>query len=202
MISLLLLVFLVHLAIYIINTIGASTVDNLLWLLYLRLPTTLLQDSRKHQELKRDVVQFKREMNATSSQDEFAKWAKLRRRHDKALDEYEAMNRSIGAQKTSFEWKVKTARWISTNGFKIFLQFYYSKTPIFDLPPGWFPYPVEWILSFPRAPLGTVSIQVWGSVCATVIPLSGDIVTSVVQKIVPPQAIPAGGKSEAPKKEL
>jgi CHD5-like protein len=29
-------------------------------------------------------------MNATSSQDEFAKWAKLRRRHDKAMDEYEA----------------------------------------------------------------------------------------------------------------
>ena len=33
---------------------------------------------------------MKREMNATSSQDEFAKWAKLRRRHDKTLEEYDA----------------------------------------------------------------------------------------------------------------
>lgn len=41
-------------------------------------------------KLKREVVQLKREMNATSSQDEFAKWAKLRRRHDKTLEEYEA----------------------------------------------------------------------------------------------------------------
>jgi tail-anchored protein insertion receptor len=50
------------------------------------------KDARKHAELKRDVVQLKREMNATSSQDEFAKWAKLRRRHDKAMEEYEAMS--------------------------------------------------------------------------------------------------------------
>jgi ferric-dicitrate binding protein FerR (iron transport regulator) len=39
--------------------------------------------------MKREVVQLKREMNATSSQDEFAKWAKLRRKHDKALEQYE-----------------------------------------------------------------------------------------------------------------
>jgi hypothetical protein len=63
-----------------------------LWLLYLRLPTPLLNDARKQQELKRDVVKLKLEMNSTSSQDEFAKWAKLRRRHDKALEEYEAMS--------------------------------------------------------------------------------------------------------------
>lgn len=31
-------------------------------------------------------------MNGTSSQDEFAKWAKLRRKHDKTLEEYEAMS--------------------------------------------------------------------------------------------------------------
>ncbi|CRG85467.1 Protein get1 [Talaromyces islandicus] len=202
MVSLILLVFLVHVAIYIVNTLAASTIDNLLWLLYLRLPTPFLKDARKQQELKRDIVQLKREMNATSSQDEFAKWAKLKRRHDKGLEEYEVMNRSVGAQKASFERKVKTARWLSTNGFKIFLQFYYSKSPMFDLPPGWLPYPVEWVLSFPRAPLGTVSIQVWGSVCATVISLTGDVVTVVVQKIAQPakqaQAVPAG----EPKKEL
>lgn len=74
---------------------------------------------------------------------------------------------------------------------------------MFDLPPGWLPYPVEWVLSFPRAPLGTVSIQVWGSVCATVISLAGDMVTVVVQKIAQPdagqaQAVPA----EESKKEL
>jgi hypothetical protein len=31
-------------------------------------------------------------MNNTSSQDEFAKWAKLRRKHDKVLSDYEALS--------------------------------------------------------------------------------------------------------------
>jgi ferric-dicitrate binding protein FerR (iron transport regulator) len=42
--------------------------------------------------LKSEVVQLKREMNNTSSQDEFAKWAKLRRKHDKAMSDYEALS--------------------------------------------------------------------------------------------------------------
>ncbi|RAO64064.1 uncharacterized protein BHQ10_000076 [Talaromyces amestolkiae] len=165
MISFLLLIFLIQLAIYIVNTIGASTIDDLLWILYLRLPVPISKDARKNAELKRDVVQLKREMNATSSQDEFAKWAKLRRKHDKAMEEYEAMT-----------------RWLTLNGPRLFIQFYYTKTPVFDLPAGWFPYPVEWILSFPRAPLGSVSIQVWSSACATVISLAGDVVISILQR--------------------
>lgn len=43
--------------------------------------------------MKSEVVKLKREMNSTSSQDEFAKWAKLRRRHDKALEEFEEMSK-------------------------------------------------------------------------------------------------------------
>lgn len=113
-------------------------------------------------------------------------------------------------KKTSFDWTVKTARWLSTTGFKFFLQFYYSKTPIFELPPGWAPYSVEWILSFPRAPLGTVSIQVWGSACAAVIALTGDAITSLVQKqdqrsgVAQPVPATYGEKSSeaASKKEL
>ena len=33
------------------------------------------------------------------------------------------------------------------------------------------PYYVEWLLSFPRAPLGSVSIQVWAGACAAVVSL-------------------------------
>jgi len=34
-------------------------------------------------------MRLKREMNAVSVQDDFARWAKLRRQHDKALADYE-----------------------------------------------------------------------------------------------------------------
>jgi hypothetical protein len=63
-----------------------------IWNIYLKLPTSLHQTAQEQSKLKREVLQLKREMNNTSSQDEFAKWAKLRRRHDKALSDYEALS--------------------------------------------------------------------------------------------------------------
>lgn len=95
---------------------------------------------------------------------------------------------------------MKIARWISTNGFKIFLQFYYSKTPVFELPPGWVPYYVEWVLSFPRAPLGTISIQVWSSACAAAIALSGELLSASLASVRTArtaQAVPAASGSTA-----
>lgn len=88
-------------------------------------------------------------------------------------------DKSLSASKASFDLTVKTGRWLGTNGLKFFLQFWYSKVPIFDLPQGWVPWYVEWILSFPRAPLGTVSIQVWGAACAATISVAGDAVGSI-----------------------
>ncbi|OJJ44795.1 hypothetical protein ASPZODRAFT_71287 [Penicilliopsis zonata CBS 506.65] len=198
MLSLVLTVLFVHVAIYLVNTIGASTIDNLVWLLYLRLPTSASRNAQESNRLKREVVQLKREMNNTSSQDEFAKWAKLRRKHDKTLEEHEAINKDLSSQKTSLEWAVKAVRWLSTNGLKLFLQFYYSKTAVFYLPPGWLPYYVEWVLSFPRAPLGSVSIQVWSSVCVAVIAAVTDIVTSVLSQITSQrgQPVPAAGADD------
>ncbi|OAX82577.1 protein GET1 [Emergomyces africanus] len=119
-------------------------------------------------------------MNATSSQDEFAKWAKLRRRHDKALEAYEAKNNQLTQSKSSFDMTIKSVRWAATSGLMLFLQFWYSKMPIFTLPPGWIPWQVEWVLSFPRAPLGTVSIQIWGGACAAVVALVGDAMGATV----------------------
>ena len=38
---------------------------------------------------------------------------------------------------------------------------------------------VEWLLAFPRAPTGSVSIQMWGVACATVVQLVGAAVVAV-----------------------
>ncbi|RAL16520.1 guided entry of tail-anchored proteins factor 1 [Aspergillus homomorphus CBS 101889] len=180
MLPLLWTVLLVHVAIYLVNTIGASTIDNLLWLLYLRLPTPTSRKFREQNRLKREVVRLKRDMNNTSSQDEFAKWAKLRRRHDKTMEEYETMNKELASPKSSFDWGVKAVRWVGTSGLKFFLQFWYSKTPVFMLPDGWVPHYVAWVLSFPRAPFGSVSIQIWSNVCATAITTLAEIVTALL----------------------
>ena len=39
---------------------------------------------------------------------------------------------------------------------------------------------VEWILAFPRAPTGSISIQMWGVACATVVHLVGAAVVAGV----------------------
>ncbi|KAI1842712.1 hypothetical protein JX266_011033, partial [Neoarthrinium moseri] len=89
--ALLLVVFLVELAVHLVNTIGASSINNLLWTLYLMLPTETSKNSRQRQKLQSEYLKVRRDLNATSSQDEFAKWAKLRRQHDKLMEQLEKM---------------------------------------------------------------------------------------------------------------
>ena len=48
------------------------------------------------------------------------------------------------------------------------------------LPEGWLPYYVAWVLSFPRAPRGSVSIQIWSNVCATAITTMAEVITAVL----------------------
>jgi hypothetical protein len=50
---------------------------------------------------------------------------------------------------------------------------------MFWLPKGWVPYYAEWLLSWPRAPLGAVSIQMWFIACSSVIALLGEAVLAV-----------------------
>ena len=87
--SLLLLVFFLQLAIHLVNTFGPQRINDVLWLLYTKLPTPQSASAAENARLKREVVRLQRELTATSAQDEFAKWARLRRDHDKAKERYE-----------------------------------------------------------------------------------------------------------------
>ena len=46
------------------------------------------------------------------------------------------------------------------------------------IPSGWLPSTAEWLLAFPRAPTGSISFQVWGLACASVIALVSDALTA------------------------
>lgn len=68
---------------------------------------------------------------------------------------------------------------------------------MFWIPAGWVPYYVEWILSFPRAPLGSVSINVWGIACASMLALVSEaIAASYVLATKKP--VPVGKEKEEP----
>ncbi|KAI9829763.1 MAG: hypothetical protein M1819_006000 [Sarea resinae] len=177
--SLLLTVFVVQLAIHLINSIGAATLNDLLWVLYNKAPTSTSRAVGEQAVLRREVVRLRTEMNSTSSQDEFAKWAKLRRQHDKVLADYEKKTSSLKSSKATFDSSTTAVRWASTNGVRLFLQFWYAKQALFWVPQGWLPFYVEWLLAFPRAPRGSISVQVWSLACASIIKLVSEAVVAV-----------------------
>ncbi|KAI9697022.1 MAG: GET complex subunit get1 [Candelina mexicana] len=177
--SLLITVFILQLLIHLINTTGAATINSLIWMLYNKVPTPTSKAVHDQSRLRSEVLRLKKEMNSTSSQDEFAKWAKLRRQHDKVLADYDKTTESLNGSKASFDSTVTVARWLSTNGLRFFLQFWYARQALFWIPQGWLPSYVEWMLSFPRAPRGSISIQVWGIACASVVQMVGGAVVAL-----------------------
>ncbi|KAF2013867.1 CHD5-domain-containing protein [Aaosphaeria arxii CBS 175.79] len=195
--SLLLVVFILQFLLHIINTVGATTVDELLWILYNKFPTPTSSSARKAQSLKKEVVRLKRELGAVSAQDDFARWAKLQRQHDKAMADFQKSDNSIRTHRQTFTSAVSTLRWLGTQGLRFVLQFWFSKSPMFWIPQDWVPYYVEWLLSFPRAPLGSVSINIWGIACASMIALVGEALTATYV-LATRKPLPVGEKAGQP----
>ncbi|KAJ9141859.1 Protein GET1 [Pleurostoma richardsiae] len=195
MASLLVLVFIVEVLVQIVNSIGASTINSLLWALYNALPTSRSREFAEQRKLQQEYLKARRDLNATSSQDEFAKWAKLRRHHDKLLEQLEKKKTGLDASRAKFDAYVNTVRWTATRGVQWFLPFWYSREPMFWLPHGLFPYYAEWLLSFPRAPLGSVSIVTWQMACRGVLTLLSDTIAAVLRLVLnarQKQGVPAG----------
>ncbi|KAL1586760.1 Protein GET1 [Cladosporium halotolerans] len=172
--SLILVVFIFQLLIHLVSTFGGQTINDLLWLLYTKLPTPQAKQAAAGVQLRKEVVKLNREMTNTSAQDDFSKWAKLRRQHDKKKAEYEKNAQSLQSFRSNFDRIASTLRWLGTSGVRFLMQFWFSKQALFWIPQGWAPYYVEWLLSFPRAPLGSVSVNMWWIACASVIKMASE----------------------------
>ena len=95
------------------------------------------------------------------------------------LTEANAKATSLQSFRSTFDRTITLPRWTLVNGLRFFLQWYYARSAIYWLPRGWVPGYVEWALAFPRAPRGSVSVQVWGIACATVVQLVGQAAVGV-----------------------
>ncbi|KAI9731730.1 MAG: GET complex subunit get1 [Cirrosporium novae-zelandiae] len=197
--SVLLIIFLLQLIIHILNTIGANTINDLVWLLYTKFPTNTARSANKLRILRKDLLQLKRSLATTSSQDEFAKWAKLRRQHDKVQVDHDALVTSVQSTQTQFNSKLTVVRWTLTTGFLMIYQWYNNKEAAFWIPEEWgLPWAVENMLSFPRAPLGSVSVLIWSWSCANVIKLAIDAISGVLGLALSPKQ--NRGKNKEPVK--
>ncbi|KAL8366014.1 hypothetical protein RB595_004681 [Gaeumannomyces hyphopodioides] len=211
--SLMVVILALEVAVELINNIGAAAINSAIWAIINALPTKLSTEFAEQRKLQAEFLEVRKDLAATSSQDEFAKWAKLRRQHDKLYEQLEKKKSTLDSTKTNFDRYITAARWIGTRGLQYFLPFWFATTPMFWLPHGWFPYYAEWLISFPRAPLGSVSIASWQLACTGVMILFRDAITALVawartpvappQRKKQPQAVPASSsKARETKKEL
>ncbi|KAF3082562.1 GET complex subunit get1 [Orbilia oligospora] len=139
------------------------------WETYTRIiPTRASADAKKLRQQQAEILRIRKEMTTISSQDEFAKWAKLRREHDRRAAESEKLSEIVDTHKMRFSQAISTTRWLLFSGLGFFIQFWYRREPVFWLPNGWIPDYVEWGLCFPQAPRGSVSVNVWGACTAAV----------------------------------
>ncbi|KAK6333950.1 GET complex subunit get1 [Orbilia blumenaviensis] len=139
-----------------------------IWRIYTQIvPSQASIDAQALRLQQTEVLKIRKEMATTSSQDEFAKWAKLRREHDKKVAELEKLSETVATQSARFKQVVSTARWILFSALGFFIQLWHRKEPVFWLPRGLLPDYVEWGLCFPQAPRGSVSVNIW-SACTAV----------------------------------
>ena len=135
---------------------------------YLRITRSPL--AARQRALKTEILTTKAELMRTSAQDQFAKWAKLRRSVDKGLAELEKLSEflsphinfsltsfgldgQIASTKSGFSLKFNTLLWLLTTGLQFAVGWWYRKQAVFYLPEGWFG-PLGWWLSLPFAPAG------------------------------------------------
>ncbi|KAL6852647.1 GET complex subunit get1 [Amphichorda felina] len=177
--SILVVVFLVEVAARLVNAIGAAAINSFLWTLINYLAVSTSKSAGEQRKLQAEYLQVRGDLNATSSQDEFAKWARLRRQHDKLLDKLESTKKTQEAARSKFDKYLTALRLLLTKAPQYLVPFWFAKEPMFWIPHGWFPYYAEWIISFPRAPLGSVSVASWQLACAGVIALFSDLITGI-----------------------
>ncbi|KAA1473955.1 hypothetical protein DENSPDRAFT_840496 [Dentipellis sp. KUC8613] len=176
--SLILTIFALVFFTELIAWIGKSVLLQLTWEAYLRIFKSGV--AARQRKLKTEILAKKAELLQTSAQDQFAKWAKLRRSVDKGLADLEKLNAELSGAKTSFSLRFNSVLWIMTTGLQFVVGWWYRKAAVFYLPPTWLG-PLTWWLSLPFAPAGSVSCGVWQMACRRVLKVGERVVKELYQ---------------------
>ena len=120
----------------------------------MRLPMRIRNQISLRKSIQKELLQTSAELKTTSSQDEFAKWARLNRHHDKQIQDLQSVTANIERHEAKFRRTIKLGIWLGTMVVKGGVQWWYSRQAVFLLPAGTFPVWVEYVVAFPKAPKG------------------------------------------------
>ncbi|KAJ1847775.1 GET complex subunit get1 [Coemansia sp. RSA 2708] len=187
------LVFLLEAAAAILDAIGYGSIAAALWDTYCR--ATGNRKAAERLELRAAIVALRRDLRSVSSVDEFARWAKLRRRLDALSASFETVSSDLSIERTAFELYVNMVLRVAVYGVRAVVSIYNYRVAVFYVPQNWF-YPVLWFLSLPSAPMGSVSVTVWAFACNRVCKRAAAIFNRTLRPVAPPVAAPAPGSSD------
>jgi len=126
----------------------------------------------QQRQLKAEILTTKAELQRTSAQEQFARWAKLRRKVDKGLEDLDKLSawwfliiwdtvlmracadKQLVTTKASFAAAFRPVLWILTSGIQLFIGWWYGRQAVFYVPASVLG-PLTWWLSFPFAPAGS-----------------------------------------------
>ncbi|KAI9013187.1 WRB/Get1 family [Gaertneriomyces semiglobifer] len=139
----------------IVDSIGYGRIGSKLWSWYNG--TVRHSEVQQFRKLQRDTIAVQTELGQTSAQDEFAKWAKLRRKLDKMKQDCENQAKKEGTTRQLFEmkvsWGLRAIFWL----LQILMITVYRSKPMFYVPEDWIG-PFKYLLALPLAPLGMHSL--------------------------------------------
>lgn len=182
-----------------IALIGQSAISNFLYSIVF---TYILPSSvhKQQSSLKKEILSGRRELHSISAQDEFSRWAKVRRRVDKQSSELEALNTSLTAHRSSFNTVIKVLIFVLTTGLQWSFTAKYSRAAIVYLPKDWFG-PLTWFLGLPFAPAGALSCGIYIMLIKRVIGVFTRVFTEIFMGIrgqpseAPPVAVPVSANT-------
>lgn len=133
-------------------------------------------------EIKQKIIAIKNQITNTSAQDEFAKWAKLRRQHDKLMEEHSSLTSAFSTSQilyaTTSNWALYSLLWL----VEISIVAWYCATPVFYLPEDWFGPLTSWF-KFPFAPYGSVGVFYWWSCVHACLARSTKTVSTILSNV-------------------
>lgn len=145
-----------------LGVVGKTTVQDYGWKLYLKLAPILGHSKLGELAQKQhELATIHRERKSISAQDEYAKWTKLNRQHDKLAAEILQLTEDISGDKASITRLVGIVLTVTTTLPIWFFRLFFRKSVLFYLPTGVLPYYLEWFLAVPFFPVGSVGLTIW-----------------------------------------
>lgn len=127
----------------------------------------ITRETEMEVNLRRQVCDLKAELGSISMVDEFAKYAKIKRKVNKVTDELSHQSDI----KSSYTLKVRLLLTASLYTIMsvavIYLLWNYSKEPVAVLPEDWL-YPLSPVFAYPSGVPGAISLTAWLFISSTV----------------------------------